>query len=103
MTICAVDMYCLERDNCKNDQHCGLNGDQRHALVIDFQDIMTTEILFHLDLDLDKEIVSPCAVVRDDDEPDTLSARELYHRKSVTTSVRGRCHSRARREVEKCR
>ena len=45
MTICAVHMNCLERENRKNDQHCCLNGEQRHALAIILRDIMTTGIL----------------------------------------------------------
>lgn len=46
-TICAVNMSSAERKNCKSDQHCWRDGAQRHALVIDFQDIMTTGILLH--------------------------------------------------------
>ena len=64
MISCAVNIYCPERDNCKSDQHCWPNGVQRHALVIDFQDIMTTRILFHPDLDSNDEIVRPCSVAK---------------------------------------
>lgn len=79
-TICAVNMSSAERDNCKSDQHCWLDGAQRHGLVIDFQDIMTTGILLHSDLDSNDGIVRPCSVAKifpqDRNELEALLASE---------------------------
>lgn len=106
MLICAVDLYFPERDHCKSDQHCWPGRAQRHALATDFQDIMTTRILFHLDLDSKVKIVRLLCCQdhpRDNNEPDALPASNLWQRKSLTMLIRFKCHSRTRREVNMCR